>query len=43
MICGDVGAEAEAEAAAQAVGGLVSYPPSGRDWDDYRQAQEVAA
>lgn len=43
LICGDVGAEVEAEQAAQAVGGVVSYPPSGGDWDDYRQAQEVAA
>ena len=43
IVCGDVGAEMEAEAAAQAVGGVVSYPPSGRDWDDFRQAQEVAA
>ena len=45
VICGDVGAEAEAEAAAQAVGGLVSYPPSGGDWNDYHQAvaQGVAA
>lgn len=43
VICGDVGAEVEAEQAAQAVGGVVSYPPSGGDWDDYRQAQEVAA
>ena len=43
VVCGDVGAEMEAEAAAQAVGGVVSYPPSGGDWDDYRQAREVAA
>lgn len=43
VICGDVGAEREAEEAAQAVGGLVSYPPSGGDWNDYHQAQEVAA
>ena len=42
VICGDVGAEAEAEAAALAVGGVVAFPPCG-DWDDYRQAQEVAA
>ena len=33
----------KAREAAQAVGGVVSYPPSGGDWDDYRQAQEVAA
>ncbi|ATU99127.1 primase-helicase zinc-binding domain-containing protein [Aeromonas salmonicida] len=42
LICGDVGAEVEAEQAAQAVGGVVAFPPCG-DWDDYRQAQEVAA
>lgn len=42
VICGDVGAEAEAEAAALAVGGVVAFPPCG-DWDDFRQAQEVAA
>ncbi|HEA3202011.1 TPA: toprim domain-containing protein [Aeromonas veronii] len=42
VVCGDVGAEREAEAAAQAVGGVVAFPPCG-DWDDYRQAQEVAA
>ena len=42
VICGDVGAEAAAEAAALAVGGVVAFPPCG-DWDDYRQAQEVAA
>ncbi|MFQ2228815.1 primase-helicase zinc-binding domain-containing protein [Aeromonas hydrophila] len=43
VICGDVGAEMEAEKAAQAVGGVVSFPPCG-DWDDYRQsvAQEDA-
>lgn len=35
VVCGDVGAEAEAERAAAAVGGLVSFPPSG-DWDDFR-------
>lgn len=40
IICGDVGAEAEAERAAAAVGGMVSFPPSG-DWDDFRS--EVAA
>lgn len=40
IICGDVGAEAEAERAAAAVGGMVSFPPSG-DWDDFRA--EVAA
>ncbi|MFQ1760694.1 primase-helicase zinc-binding domain-containing protein [Aeromonas veronii] len=43
VICGDVGAEREAEEAARAVGGLVSYPPSGRDWDDYRQARQAKA
>ena len=45
VICGDVGAERDAEEAAQAVGGLVSYPPSGGDWNDYHQAvaQGVAA
>lgn len=42
VVCGDVGAEAEAEAAALAVGGVVAFPPCG-DWDDFRQAQEVAA
>lgn len=42
VICGDVGAEREAEEAARAVGGVVAFPPCG-DWDDYRQAQEVAA
>ena len=42
VVCGDVGAEAEAEAAALAVGGVVAFPPCG-DWDDYRQAQEGAA
>lgn len=40
VVCGDVGAEAEAEQAAAAVGGVVSFPPSG-DWDDFRA--EVAA
>ena len=40
IICGDVGAEAEAERAAATVGGVVSFPPSG-DWDDFRA--EVAA
>ncbi|HEH9425762.1 TPA: hypothetical protein SIA32_000942 [Aeromonas sobria] len=40
VVCGDVGAEAEAERAAAAVGGVVSFPPSG-DWDDFRA--EVAA
>ncbi|MDX7680925.1 hypothetical protein [Aeromonas caviae] len=35
VVCGDVGAEAEAEQAAAAVGGVVSFPPSG-DWDDFR-------
>ncbi|MGU5667613.1 primase-helicase zinc-binding domain-containing protein [Aeromonas hydrophila] len=42
VICGDVGAEREAEEAARAVGGVVAFPPCG-DWDDFRQAQEVAA
>lgn len=42
VICGDVGAERAAEAAARAVGGVVAFPPCG-DWDDFRQAQEVAA
>ncbi|MGU5778783.1 hypothetical protein ACV1D2_06185 [Aeromonas caviae] len=35
VVCGDVGAEAEAERAAATVGGVVSFPPSG-DWDDFR-------
>ena len=43
VICGDVGAEKEAREAAATVGGITSFPPSGGDWDDYRQAQEVAA
>ncbi|WP_446890710.1 primase-helicase zinc-binding domain-containing protein [Aeromonas veronii] len=45
VVCGDVGAEREAEEAARAVGGVVSYPPSGGDWNDYHQAvaQGVAA
>ena len=42
VICGDVGAEAEAEAAARAVGGVVAFPPCG-DWDDYRQARQAKA
>ncbi len=42
VICGDVGAEAEAEAAALAVGGVVAFPPCG-DWDDYRQARQAKA
>lgn len=45
VICGDVGAEKEAREAAATVGGITSFPPSGGDWDDYRQAkaQGVAA
>ncbi len=42
VICGDVGAERVAEAAARAVGGVVAFPPCD-DWDTYRQQQEVAA
>ena len=42
VVCGDVGAEAEAEAAALAVGGVVAFPPCG-DWDDYRQARQAKA
>lgn len=41
IVCGDVGAEKEAEAAAAAIGAEVSFPPSGGDWDDYRM--EMAA
>ncbi|MGL5041079.1 MAG: primase-helicase zinc-binding domain-containing protein [Aeromonas sp.] len=41
IICGDIGAEREADAAAAVIGVLVSYPPKGGDWDDYRA--EVAA
>lgn len=36
IVCGDTGAEREAEAAATAIKARVSFPPSG-DWDDYRQ------
>ncbi|MFM4716430.1 primase-helicase zinc-binding domain-containing protein [Aeromonas veronii] len=43
VVCGDIGAEKEAREAAATVGGITSFPPSGGDWDDYRQAQEVAA
>ncbi|MFM5096154.1 primase-helicase zinc-binding domain-containing protein [Aeromonas rivipollensis] len=43
VICGDVGAEKEAREAAATVGGITSFPPSGGDWNDYHQAQEVAA
>lgn len=41
IICGDHGAEAEAEQAALAIDGTVSLPPIGGDWDDYRM--EMAA
>lgn len=45
VVCGDIGAEKEAREAAATVGGITSFPPSGGDWDDYRQAkaQGVAA
>lgn len=44
IVCGDAGAEREAEAAAAAVGGDVAIPPDGfGDWDDYRQSLEDAA
>ncbi|MGU5696739.1 primase-helicase zinc-binding domain-containing protein [Aeromonas allosaccharophila] len=43
VVCGDVGAEQEAREAAEAVGGVASFPPSGRDWDDYRQARQAKA
>ncbi|MFM4649258.1 primase-helicase zinc-binding domain-containing protein [Aeromonas bivalvium] len=43
VVCGDIGAEKEAREAAATVGGITSFPPSGGDWNDYHQAQEVAA
>jgi len=44
IVCGDAGAEREAEGAAAAVDGEVAIPPDGfGDWDDYRQSLEVAA
>ncbi len=47
IICGDIGAEKEAEQAALSVSGSASIPPAPySDWDDYRQAVdrgEVAA
>lgn len=44
IVCGDAGAEREAEAAAAAVGGEVAIPPDGfGDWDDYRQSLGDAA
>ena len=44
ILCGDVGAEREAEAAAAAVDGEVAIPPDEfGDWDDYRQSLGDAA